>query len=139
MVNNLSEKFETSNLYPKFGTGLEKMAAEKSILVFLWYVAHETASFRDTADRFNISISTLHGIIEKVSKFISELSKSVIKWPSDDEKKDIIQGFGNMGFPNVLGCIDGSHIHIDTPSEDPESYFNRKKFYSIQVHILYFY
>ncbi|KAG5863891.1 hypothetical protein JTB14_003379 [Gonioctena quinquepunctata] len=31
-----------------------------------------------------------------------------------------------MGFPNVLGVIDGSHIKIDTPAEDSVSYFNGK-------------
>lgn len=40
-----------------------------------------------------------------------------------------------MGFPGVIGVIDGSHIRIDTPSEDPVSYFNKKKFYSIHVGI----
>nr|CAI5844141.1 unnamed protein product [Callosobruchus analis] len=35
----------------------------------------------------------------------------------------------------VIGVVDGSHIRIDKPNNDPESYFNRKKFHSIQVQI----
>ncbi|CAH1961617.1 unnamed protein product [Acanthoscelides obtectus] len=33
----------------------------------------------------------------------------------------------------VIGALDGTHIRIDKPSQDPESYFNRKSFYSIQA------
>lgn len=32
-----------------------------------------------------------------------------------------------------LGALDGSHIKIDRPSEDQESYFNRKHYHSIQL------
>lgn len=33
--------------------------------------------------------------------------------------------------PGVVGAVDGSFIPIPAPSEDQESYFNRKKFHSI--------
>ena len=36
----------------------------------------------------------------------------------------------------MLGALDGSHIRIDRPQEDHISYYNRKKFYSIQVQAL---
>lgn len=32
---------------------------------------------------------------------------------------------------SVLGAIDGSHVRIDKPMEDPESYVNRKQFFFI--------
>ncbi|CAH1380903.1 unnamed protein product, partial [Tenebrio molitor] len=41
--------------------------------------------------------------------------------------------FRENGFPGVIGTIDGSHIKIDKPSDDPESYMNRKGYYSIQI------
>ncbi|CAH1988141.1 unnamed protein product [Acanthoscelides obtectus] len=41
-----------------------------------------------------------------------------------------------MGFPGAIGCKDGSHIKIDTPREDPDSYLNRKKFHSIQMQVI---
>lgn len=31
------------------------------------------------------------------------------------------------------GAIDGSHIKIDKPVEDPDSYINRKQYFSIHV------
>ena len=41
--------------------------------------------------------------------------------------------FENRGFPQCVGAIDGTHIPIITPKENPEDYFNRKHFYSINV------
>ncbi|XP_044745975.1 putative nuclease HARBI1 [Coccinella septempunctata] len=129
---NLAEEFAQSEYYPKKDTGFSRIDAEKCMWVFCWYATHEAASFRDVADRFNIALSTLHLIIENISVFISNKSKEIIKWPSEEEKNFIMEDFASMGFPDVLGCVDGSHVRIDKPTEDHESYYNRKKYYSIQ-------
>ena len=34
--------------------------------------------------------------------------------------------------PNIIGCIDGSHIKIAPPKRDESSYFNRKNFHSVK-------
>lgn len=36
-------------------------------------------------------------------------------------------------FPNVIGCIDGTHVRIVAPSTDENAYVNRKGFHSINV------
>lgn len=36
--------------------------------------------------------------------------------------------FEEGGFPGVVGVIDGTHISIRAPTEDPDAYINRKKF-----------
>ncbi|KAJ8926239.1 hypothetical protein NQ314_021403, partial [Rhamnusium bicolor] len=100
------------------------------------FAGHEAASFRDVGDRFNIKISSLHKIIKNVSMFLSNMSKSVITWPNEEEKLEILTDFENIGFKDVLGIIDGTHVRIDTPWEDPESLYNRKKFYSVHVQAL---
>ena len=43
--------------------------------------------------------------------------------------------FQQANFPNVLGlgCIDGTHVRIQRPSEDEGSYINRKSYSSINV------
>ena len=38
---------------------------------------------------------------------------------------------GQHSFPNILGAIDGCHIAIEAPIQNPKSYFNRKRFHSI--------
>lgn len=125
--------YENSNYYPKKDTGFPRVTAYKSILLFLWFAGHEAASFRDIADRFDVALSTMHKIIAKVTLYISNLSPQYIKWPSQIEIEEISQGFEEMGFAGAIGCIDGSHVRIDTPKEDHESYLNRKKYHSVQV------
>lgn len=85
------------------------------------------------ADRFNIAKSSLHKIVKRVTYFISNLSPQCIKWPDNVETQEIEQAFRRRGFPGAIGAIDGTHIRIDRPTEDPDSYLNRKHFFSIQV------
>nr|XP_020463569.1 putative nuclease HARBI1 [Monopterus albus] len=40
------------------------------------------------------------------------------------------------GFPNVVGCIDGTHIPINAPSENEGDYVNRRSIHSINVQII---
>lgn len=65
--------------------------------------------------------------------FLSNLSRQVIRWPNERDKAASEQYFSENGFPGAFGAIDGCHIKIDKPENDPESYMNRKGFYSIQV------
>lgn len=40
--------------------------------------------------------------------------------------------YAKSGFPDVIECIDGSHILIAKPSKNADLYYiNRKKFYSM--------
>ena len=36
----------------------------------------------------------------------------------------------------ILGVIDGTHVRIEAPLDQPESYFNRKKYASIQLQLI---
>ncbi|KAF2892744.1 hypothetical protein ILUMI_13428 [Ignelater luminosus] len=49
------------------------------------------------------------------------------------KKNEIEQQFRQKGFPGVVEVIDGSHIKIDKPSKDPESYINRKGYIIFQL------
>uniref|UniRef100_UPI0037E73E8A putative nuclease HARBI1 isoform X1 n=1 Tax=Semicossyphus pulcher TaxID=241346 RepID=UPI0037E73E8A len=40
------------------------------------------------------------------------------------------------GFPNVIGCVDGTHIPIRAPSENEGDYVNRKSIHSINVQVI---
>lgn len=136
IANEVAQQFNSSNYFSVNVGEYDKITAYEHTLIFLWYAGHETASFRDVADRFCISISCLWRVIRRVTYFISiELSPQVIKWPSAEEKVIIESHFRNNGFPGVIGAIDGTHVRIDRPKDDPDSYLNRKHYFSIQVHI----
>ncbi|KAL1501014.1 hypothetical protein ABEB36_006419 [Hypothenemus hampei] len=92
-------------------------------------------SFRDVSDRFHMTKSTLFKVIRRVTYFLSNMSANVITWPNDFEKVEIQTHFENS-MPGVIGLIDGTHIRIDKPTEDADSYLNRKHYYSIQAQMV---
>uniref|UniRef100_A0A6P7GBI3 Nuclease HARBI1 n=1 Tax=Diabrotica virgifera virgifera TaxID=50390 RepID=A0A6P7GBI3_DIAVI len=130
VYNQLEEKIMQSPYFNAEASGGNgKLTASYFILVFLWFCGHQTASFRDVSDRFDISLSSLYRIIGKMTDFLSEMVSNVIKWPNLIEKQETEIYFRGRGFPGVIGVIDGTHIKIDKPSEDPDSYLNRKHFF----------
>lgn len=133
VAENIIEQFENSQYFHYQSGGNGKVDSVKQVLVYLWFVGHQTASFRDVADEFDISISMLYTIIKKCTYFLSNLSSRIITWPTDEEKVEIEAHFKANGFSGVIGVIDRSHIKIDKPPNDPESYLNQKHYFSIQV------
>ncbi|KAF2902493.1 hypothetical protein ILUMI_03692 [Ignelater luminosus] len=64
--------------------------------------------------------------------FLSSFVADIIKLSSAAEKKQTAAFyFHKAGFPNVIGCIYGSHIKIDKPTEQSVDYINRKGYNSI--------
>ena len=37
------------------------------------------------------------------------------------------------GFPQAFGCVDGTHIQITQPTENPPDYFSYKQKYTLNV------
>lgn len=84
--------------------GILKISAEKHILCYLWFVGHESGSYRDVADRFGITINSLFNIITRVTDFIMSLAPNVIRYPTPEEKQETLNYFlQEKGFPNVVG------------------------------------
>ncbi|XP_044766205.1 uncharacterized protein LOC123322328 [Coccinella septempunctata] len=98
IVHKLKEQFEASKYYPKKETGFRRIGSERCILAFLWFASNESTSFRDVADRFNLSVSTLHRIVVNVTSFLSDMSGNVIVRPSVTECRIISEEFAEMGF-----------------------------------------
>ncbi|CAH2109173.1 unnamed protein product [Euphydryas editha] len=58
--------------------------------------------------------------------------------PNLDDLREVKAQFFNIaGFPNRIGCVDGSHIPIQSPGgEQAELFRNRKGFFSINVQVV---
>ena len=111
--------------------GRPPIDVEKQALVTLWYLANK-CTIRDIADRFGITESCVHSIIRRVCSALSEEDKNIIIWPIGERMHEVIGEFHELkGLPGIIGLIDGCHIPIPKPKNDPESYMNRKKFSSI--------
>jgi nuclease HARBI1 len=85
-------------------------------------------------DTCDLSQSSLHRIISRISSFLANKLNEYVKFPSSEEKKVQKQLFYNIaGFPVIVGCVDGTHIRIKRPQEDHVQYFNRKCYNSINI------
>lgn len=106
-------------------------------LLTLWLLANQE-SFRTVADRFQFSPGHAHTIFLKTVMFITSRRDRFIKWPQNIEKT--VEEFDEMrrrSFPQVVGCVDGSHIQILGKRGD-DSFYNRKGVHSVILQVGHF-
>jgi len=83
--------------------------------------------------RFGVGKATAFRAVRRVTYALHCCAKRFIKWPKTvDEVQSVVEKFrASKAFPGVIGAVDGCHIKIPAPKEDPASYYCRKKFHSI--------
>ena len=79
--------------------------------------------------------STVSRAITDVSRALAAKQPRFIKWPlTHDECAKIKKEFYiRGGFPGVVGCVDGTHVRLQAPTQNENNYVNRKGFHSINV------
>lgn len=115
--------------------GLDVLSVEKQLALRL-YVLKDQGSLMMTANTFGIAVSTVSVIVRKVCEAITQvLGPSYIKLPSNTrEMAHLVKGMENKyGFPQAFGCINGTHIEIMQPTENPHDYFSYKQKYTINA------
>ncbi|KAJ8909910.1 hypothetical protein NQ315_014917 [Exocentrus adspersus] len=87
------------------------------------------------ADAMGMHVSTTSRIIPRVSNALCRLARNYIKMPAQAEMIHVQHQFHQMAsFPRVIGCLDGTHIKIQSPGgEDVEVFRNRKGYFSINT------
>ena len=89
---------------------------------------------RMMANSFGIARNTVGGIIHKICSIVThKIGKQLIKFHINKEEllKASSEFQAQFGFPQVIGCIDGTHIPIKQPEENVTDYYSYKMFYSI--------
>ncbi|XP_061193784.1 putative nuclease HARBI1 [Saccostrea echinata] len=111
----------------------QALSTELQILIALRFYA--SGSFLQVlGDTTGVDKSTVSRIVLKVSQALVSLAPRFIKWPTDEELTSIKSDFFKLaGFPGVIGCIDGTHVRIQGPSENEPAFVNRKGYHSINV------
>ncbi|XP_031557719.1 protein ANTAGONIST OF LIKE HETEROCHROMATIN PROTEIN 1-like [Actinia tenebrosa] len=110
----------------------QAIPVEKRVAIALWRLATGN-SYRTVALSFGIGRCTAMNIKDEFCSALMRRVNEFIKFPkTEDETRRCIQGFQNIStFPQVVGALDGSHIPITAPTENPNEYRNRKNFHSI--------
>ncbi|CAC5414366.1 HARBI1 [Mytilus coruscus] len=105
----------------------QPISVEMQVMLALRFYA--SGSFLEViGDTMGVDKATACRAVNDVTNALLSKKDQFIKWPARQEERDRNkQGFFRGGlFPGVIGCIDGTHVKIQAPSEDEPAYVNRK-------------
>jgi len=74
-------------------------------------------------------------VIDGVTQALCKLANVMITFPHNPQQitANKLSFFNMAGFPNVVGCIDCTHVRIKAPSQAEDVYINRKGVHTINV------
>ncbi|XP_066588409.1 putative nuclease HARBI1 [Prorops nasuta] len=107
------------------------------LLITLRFYA--TSSFQVVnGDLRKYNQSTISRTVARTSRILaSHLGQHINFFNNAKREENKIKFHGMAGFPNVIGCIDCTHIRISNPGKDyGEVFRNRKGWYSLNVQVV---
>ena len=125
---------ELSLIISKRDTNFRKAISARQRLAVTLYRLADTATYRTIANLFAIGKSTVCEIVVQVCNAIVQfLLPRYIRLPQSAQeiRERIDESRDRAGFPQVVAGVDGCHIPIKAPQNNPEDYVNRKGFHSI--------
>lgn len=125
---------ELSPIISKRDTNFRKAISARQRLAVTLYRLADTATYRTIANLFAIGKSTVCEIVVQVCNAIVQfLLPRYIRLPQSAQeiRERIDESLDRAGFPQVVACVDGCHIPIKAPQNNPEDYVNRKGFHFI--------
>lgn len=117
---------------PNFLSKKVPCSVEKQVGMTLYKLA-SCAEYRAVGDVFGVHKSTVHKhFYRAINAINSTLMKKFIEMPNAQACEGISNRFLALcGIPQIIGCIDGSHIPILAPSEGRKDFVNRKSWTSL--------
>ena len=122
---------------PRFDVG-DSIPADKRLAVTLRYLA-DGGTTKLIGDAFGIAERTVRAIVTQVCIALSNCPtlNGLVAFPETENDYEALSRrfFDRFQFPNCCGAVDDTHIPINKPGkkDDPASYFDYKKDYSIHL------
>ena len=98
------------------------------------YYLKDQGHFSMTANMFGVTVPTMSKVVRQVTSVINSIhGPSLIKFPETaDEILKTAKAFEDkFGVPQIIGCVDGTHIPIIQPRINPRDYYCYKMKYSL--------
>ena len=101
------------------------LSPELQVLIALRFYA--TGTFQNMiGDTVNVDKSTISRTIHRVTRALCARAREQIRLPSTEQANRQKRAFATMGrppgLPNVLGCVDGTQIQIQGPTQNEHTY-----------------
>ena len=71
----------TGRVPQRHSFGRAPIPLHKQVLAFVWFISNSEV-FRSVSDRFNVTLSSLNRIIDRISGACVDLRQEYIKWPN---------------------------------------------------------
>ena len=113
------------------------LSVDQRVAMCLWRLG-TNVEYRTISHLFGVGLSTVCVAVHEVCNVLVEHFRSkYIKIPSGQGLRSVIDGFeSKWDFPQCVGAIDGSHIPIIAPKDNPLDYYNRKGYHSVVLQAL---
>lgn len=109
----------------------ELVPFRKKIFITVWLLTSKE-SYREAANLFGVEKSTINYIFHQICRLINECRFDLVKWPNHIKQAQTSNVLmAKYGFPNCIGFIDGTHIQIRAPHNNPVDFYNRKDTHSV--------
>ena len=129
LVDLVDDNIEISNRKGSLTTTLQ-------VLVALRFFA--CGSFQlVVGDLFGVSKSTVSRTIHRVAAAFAQLMPRYVHFHQQRETGAMKTAFHAIAnFPNVIGCVDCTHVKIATPTVNEHEYVNRKNDHTVNVQLI---
>ena len=109
------------------------------VLLTLRFYATPTGTLQNVIGKLlGVDQSTVSRIVNRVTNAFLRRMNQFIVWPDQRKADENKRSFYRMRrFPNVIGCVDGTHVRIQTPFDQEHEFVNRKNYHSINVQVSY--
>ena len=110
----------------------EPISVERRVAVTIWRLA-TNVEYRTLAELFGLGHSTVGVIVLETCEAIAQhLLTRYVRFPQGQTLTNVVNGFdARCGFPQAAGAVDGTHIPIIRPQDNPTDYYNRKGYHSV--------
>lgn len=113
--------------------GRKPISAELSLYIYLEFIGN-TEPLRKVSHLFDVTISSVFRVTRRVTSWLHSLMDDIIRWPNGEEVRANERFFrGCSGINKIVASIDGTQVRTIKPRENHQSYFNRKKSYSVNL------
>ncbi|KAJ8720661.1 hypothetical protein PYW08_006126 [Mythimna loreyi] len=137
LVSNLCEDLEPlMKTNPKRTSDL---TLETKVLTAIYVYAHGSHQ-KPASSAQQVAQQTVSAVLAEVTKAINhiEIRNKYIKFPETATERNStkLRFYEKFGIPDVIGCIDGTHIAIVKPNEHEDRYNSGKNYHSLNVQLI---